>query len=186
MAAKTYLVRTAADQVLIGLFCEKSIAALVKTISGMIDPKDCEYIVLREGEGLFVEAQFVSVSLEASEAKEDVFLTNEPEQFVTDESCGEGGSSRATEQDVKALKNTLTSAADSRLAEQIGDAFEDALKEVIPPVLEPTEALSKRFNAKALCGWRRLVVALSAECGKAKAPMSAMPILVMGASTRFH
>jgi flavorubredoxin len=43
---KTYLVRTIEDQVLIGVFCEKSKKALIETISPLIEAQDCEYIVM--------------------------------------------------------------------------------------------------------------------------------------------
>ena len=57
---KTYLVRTIEDQVLIGVFCEKSKKALIETISPLIEAQDCEYIVLNEG-GRIVRGSTVCV-----------------------------------------------------------------------------------------------------------------------------
>jgi hypothetical protein len=164
---KTYFVRTRLDQSLVGIFCAASERALAAVIELMVEPADCEYLVLKANEGLFAEAQFVRAP--SQEGKGDtIFLTNTPDEILTadpDELEGDEDGAHRTLDTHGELKH--------------------AMDEVIPPVLEPTEALMARLQVEEARGW----VAFSGEPSKRPAPLSpktSTPIMLRGTLTRMH
>ena len=184
---KTYLVRTIEDQVLIGVFCEKSKKALIETISPLIEAQDCEYIVLNEGEGLFVEAQFVCVPEDGKHERNTVYLTNDPERMCPEEAPSLMGalSPHESSSDFCRLQESMKQSVDQKLAESVELALADAMEEVIPPVLEPTEVLSNRFNDNKLCVWQRLTNG-SEEPIKSRSPVKKASLFVHETAPGLH
>ena len=185
---KTYLVRTIEDHVLIGVFCEKSKKALIETISPLIEAQDCEYIVLNEGEGLFVEAQFVCVAENGKHERNVVYLTNDPECMCPEETPSRIRALRSPHEssvDFCKLQESTKQSVDQELAESVELALADAMEEVIPPVLEPTELLSSRFNNNKLCVWERLINGYE-EPIKSGNPIKRASLFVHEAAPRLH
>lgn len=182
---KSFLVRTIEDHTLLGVFCADSPEAIEAIIAPMIDPADCEYLVLKANEGLFVEAQFVHVPSELPNTTERVYLTNTPEDYL--DLCTE----------VETSKKSNILGNDSRLSalcgpggplkEAFDEALEEALDEQIPPVLEPTEALAERLNIAEQGAWRPVVRGVEQRISQAIPPHSSTPIFVLsGGSARAH
>lgn len=158
----TFLVRTQADQTLVGVFCASSLKALSKLLSPMADPEECEYLALQANEGLFVEAQFVHAPAISPDEEDAVFLTNVPEQYAED--------SGGIEEEGGALQGSA--------------ALQAALTEEIPPVLEPTEELNTRLQVAEKAGWTPIC---SRKVAPALARRGTPPMRVLaGESTRRH
>ena len=159
---KTFFVRTRLDQALVGVFCASTPKALAKILETMVEPADCEYLILKANEGLFVEAHFVRAPAQESGRRDTIFLTNVP-----DEELGADELEEATARSVP------------------GGALKAAMAEVIPPVLEPTDTLMDRLQLEEPRGW----IALETVTGKpapAIAPKTRTPILLLTADRRMH
>jgi hypothetical protein len=166
---KTYFVRTRTDQALVGIFCAASPKALASIIELMVEPEDCEYLTLKANEGLFAEAQFVHAPSQENGKAATVFLTNSADDAMLDQD------------------SALDEEEEDSLVGQVhaGSPLERAMQEVIPPILEPTEALMDRLQIEEPRGW----VALSATAPRASAPIAPQtrtPILMFNARGRMH
>jgi hypothetical protein len=137
----TYLVRTKSDQTLIGMFCAESVTNLARLIDEVFEASECEYLELKNNEGLFVEAKFVTMPTQAGDA-ERVMLTNVDDIAIPD-------------LDEEEIAEAMGGSAE--IADLIVEGGAD---EHIPPVLEPTQALSRRFqSAHRLREWQPVVAA---------------------------
>lgn len=156
---KTYLVRTANDQTLVGIFCAKTLAGLKKVVSALVEINECEYLELQDKEGLFVEAQFLSIPAELTGGMPKVGLTNEPEQFgfANEGELSERSPTTGRPIEVDALEHSGSLAkALQEEGSPLAQALREAMQEVIPPVLEPTEGLSIRLAQVERSGWQKL------------------------------
>jgi hypothetical protein len=159
---KTFFVRTRLDQALVGVFCAASPTALAKILEAMVEPADCEYLILKANEGLFVEAHFVQAPAQESGRRDTVFLTNVPDEVIDSD-------------EIEAAAPAI----------RTGGALKAAMAEVIPPVLEPTDALMDRLQIEEPRGW----IALDSVTGRpaaAIAPKTRTPILMLSADRRMH
>lgn len=159
---KTFFVRTRLDQTLVGIFCAASPNALAKILEAMVEPADCEYLILKANEGLFVEAHFVQAPAQESGRRDTIFLTNVPDEVLDSDEIEEAGASKGESGSLKA-----------------------AMAEVIPPVLEPTDVLMDRLQVEEPRGW----IALESVTGKPAAPIAPKtrtPILMLSTDRRMH
>jgi hypothetical protein len=167
---KTYFVRTRTDQALVGIFCAASPKALASIIELMVEPEDCEYLTLKANEGLFAEAQFVHAPAQENGKGATVFLTNSAEDAMLN-------------QDAVVMDDDEEDSLRGQV--HAGSPLERAMQEVIPPILEPTEALMDRLQLEEPRGW----VALTATAARASAPIAPQtrtPILMFNARGRMH
>lgn len=136
----TYLVRTKADQTLMGIFCAANVSDLATIIDSVFDANECEYLQLRANEGLFIEAQFITQNGQ-------VELVHPDDIQVPPSS--EDGMDEAFDALVEPSEEALEA------AERMMLTGED---EYIPPVLEPTMALADRLQqAHRTNEWRPVV-----------------------------
>lgn len=117
----TYIVRTQADQTLMGVFCADSIQQLAGMIDEVFDSRVCEYLALGSNEGLFIEGQFTTRDGFNGEREITITSVDDPEL----QECGDFDDS----DEASAL---------------IGEHGAD---EYIPPVLEPSEGLTKKLQS---------------------------------------
>ena len=79
----------------------------------------------------------------------------------------------------------MKQSVDQKLAKSVELALADAMEEVIPPVLEPTEVLSNRFNGNKLCVWQRLTNG-SEEPIKSRSPVKKASLFVHETAPGLH